>query len=323
MVENMNTTHTQLPDNKSKLYGGAWSVHDHDIVNCRNQLLSEFAKIDIGKNSVVQQLKSEFFSVYKTWMFEDFSSWPGLNLYNECCFTQGTTDSFAQFYLRFGRTRRLRLAKGEYFYHQMMKNLWYQNSFAWLEDADIKEGDFVMISVPFSDTGRVPGNLERILCECDRLDVPVMLDFAYLNLATQESLGLEVDLTHKCIEYIVSSLSKALPLEHFRVGIRLQRNKFEDQLYVINEDNYNYLNFCSMFLGTELMKLFPARTQFNKYRHKQIKLCDELNLLHSPCYIFGIDTKNQYPEYSRGNQTNRLCFSRIWDGRVTKEGSIE
>ena len=31
--------------------------------------------------------------------------------------------------------------------------------------------------------------------------------------------------------------------------------------------------------------------------------------------LFGIDKLNQYPQYNRGNDTNRLCFSRIWDGR--------
>jgi len=49
-------------------------------------------------------------------------------------------------------------------------------------------------------------------------------------------------------------------------------------------------------------------------------LCKQLNVDPSPCYIFGIDTKNQYSQYSRGNVTNRLCFSRIWDGRDQREG---
>lgn len=307
-----------LPDNKSKIYGGAWSVHDPLITSHRDMYLCDFAKVNIGDKKRVQDIKSEFFACYKKWMFADFD-FAGVDLYNECCFTQGTTESFAQFYLRYGRTRRLRLAKGEYFYHQMMKNLWYEHNFEWLDKDDIKENDYVLISVPFSDTGSVPQELEDLLTQCDRLSVPVMLDLAYINLATQESLESTVDLSHPCIEYIVSSLSKAFPIEHYRVGIRMQKQKFEDQLYVINEDNYNYLNFCSMYIALQLMQTFPAQYMYNKYRPKQLELCKTLDLKPSPCYIFGIDEHNQYPQYSRGNSTNRLCFSRIWDNRATKD----
>jgi len=313
------TTHTQIPDNKSKVYGGAWSVHDADVVKKRDELLREFSNFDLGNRKLTQKLKEDFFATFKDWMFNDFD-FSGTDLYNNCCVTNGTTESFAQFYLRYGNKKRLRLAKGEYFYQQMMKNLWYQDNFAWLDEDKIRENDFVLISVPFSDTGSVPDQLEEMLCECDKLQVPVMLDMAFINLTNQEALNTTINLEHECIEYIVSSLSKALPIENYRVGIRLQKQKFEDQLYVINEDNYNYLNFCSVFIGTELMKSFPARTLFDKYRPKQLELCKELNLVPSPCYIFGIDINNQYPEYSRGNKTNRLCFSRVWDNRAKKEG---
>jgi hypothetical protein len=312
-------THTQLPDNKSKIYGGAWCIHDPLVVERRNELLQEFANINLSDKHLLQSIKAEYFNVYKEWMFKNFN-WKGIELYNEACLTQGTTESFAQFYLRFGGRRRLRLARGEYFYHQMMKNLWYSDNFMWLEDDEIREGDFVLISVPFSDTGDVPINLEEMLCECDRLSVPVMLDLAFINLTNSETLSQQINLEHPCIEYIVSSLSKVFPVEHFRIGIRLQKTKFEDQLYVINEDNYNYLNFCSAYIGKELMKSFSSRELFNKYRPLQLNICKELNVKPSPCYIFGIDENNQYPEYSRGNKTNRLCFSRIWDGRAITEG---
>lgn len=321
-LKNNATIYKALPDNKLKIYGGAWSVHDPELVQKRDQFLQEFAKIDLGSRKQVQDIKTQFFHQYKSWLFEDFD-FLGTELYNHFCYTQGTTESFAQFYLRYGRTHRLRLAKGEYFYHQMMKNLGYVKDFCWLEDDDVKSGDCLLISVPFSDTGDVPENLESILCVCDRLQVPVMLDLAYINLTNKNALTESVDLTHDCIEYIVSSLSKAFPIEHYRVGIRMQKTKFEDQLYVINEDNYNYLNFCSMYIGTNLMETFSANYMFDKYRTKQIELCKKLGIDVSPCYIFGIDRKGQYSQYNRGNASNRLCFSRIWDDRATKENLEE
>ena len=50
----------------------------------------------------------------------------------------------------------------------------------------------------------MPDFLEEVLCQCDKLDVPVMLDFAYINIAKD----LDIDVSHSCIKYIVSSLSK-------------------------------------------------------------------------------------------------------------------
>ena len=44
-----------------------------------------------------------------------------------------------QYYLRYKTHRRLRLAKGEYFFHQMMKGLWFTGErFSWLEDGPIQ-----------------------------------------------------------------------------------------------------------------------------------------------------------------------------------------
>ena len=197
----------------------------------------------------------------------------------------------------------------------MMKALWYDNNFVWLEDEPIKEGDVVLLSVPFADTGAVPNALEKILCDCDRLKVPVMLDLAYINLAVDMSF----DLSHPCIEYVVSSLSKVFPIENHRVGIRLQKEPFEDQIYVINEYNYNYINLLSAYLGTAMMKKFSADYVFNKYHEKQLAMCKKLDLVPSYCVYFGLDYTGRFKQYNRGGNGNRLCFSRIWDGRKEYE----
>ena len=196
----------------------------------------------------------------------------------------------------------------------MMHGLWYEN-FAWLDEDDIREDDVVLISVPFSDTGNIPHDIEYILNSCDNRNVPVMLDLAYINIAK----GLEINLEHPCIEYVVSSLSKVFPVENLRIGIRLQRDKFEDQLYVINEKGYNYINLLSAYVGTGMMKQFPADHICNKYESAQEHYCRVYNVQPSSCVYFGIDKLDQYPLYNRGNDTNRLCFSRIWDGRMNEQ----
>lgn len=304
--------YTNLPDNKSKPFGGAYSVHDRELTTYRDETIRMFTVNNNYTEKNAEIIKQDFLQTYKQWMFRPFPKVNGVEHYTHMCFTQGTTESFAQFYIRYRDNHRLRIAKGEYFYNQMMKSLWYSDNFAWLDDEPIKEGDVVLLSVPFADTGAVPSSLEKILCDCDSLKVPVMLDLAYLNLGVDMSF----DLSHPCIEYVVSSLSKVFPIENHRVGIRLQKEPFEDQIYVINEYNYNYINLLSAYLGTAMMKKFPADYVFEKYHHKQLALCQKLDLVPSYCVYFGIDYSGRFREYNRGGNGNRLCFSRIWDGRM-------
>ncbi len=300
--------YTNLPDNKDKPFGGAYSVHDVDTCKIRDQSIFHYSKNPTDP----EQTKKDYLNNYKEWMFSVHPNIVGWQDYNEMCFTQGTTESFAQFYIKY-RHKRLRISQGEYFYHQMMKGLRYRDNFAWLDQDDIRPGDVLLISVPFSDTGKEPKNLDALLRACDDAKVPVMLDLAYVNLA----VDMQIDLTHKCIEYVVSSLSKVFPVELHRIGIRLQRTKSEDQLYVVNETNYNYINVLSAYIGNSLMQNFPADYIYKKYKSQQQIFCKKLNVDASPCVYFGIDHNKKFDEYNRGSTTNRLCFSRIWDGRFS------
>jgi len=301
-------TLTGIPDLKRKPYGGCYSVYDPSLCAVRDEAIRTYSHASINFSSE----KHQFFDQYREWMVSSHPNISGIQQYQSACYTNGTSESFDYFYLRYREHRRLRLARGEYFYHQMMHRLFYSNRFAWLDEEEIREGDFVLISVPFGDTGCVPDGLEQMLCQCDELQVPVMLDLAYINLA----VNLSIDLTHPCIEYVVSSLSKVFPVEHHRIGIRLQKQMWEDQLYVMNEDLHDYINFLSIHIGSQLMNTFSANWLYNKYQPLQNEWCNRLNLTPSSCVTLGIDYNNQYPEYSRGGTTNRLCFSRIWDGRM-------
>lgn len=308
------TNLTNIPDLKQRHYGGAYSVHDPEIVAARDRLIQDFTTINTSDMQKLERIKQEFLAVYPAWMFQGFR-FHNTELYHYACVTQGTTESFAQFYVRYRDSRRLRLRRAEYFYHQMMRSLWYTDHFAWLDEDEIRAGDVVLISVPFSDTGDCPAELNSVLDACDRHGVPVMLDMAYLNIASPESFPYDIDLGRPCIEYVVTSLSKVFPVENLRIGIRLQKQQFEDQLYVINEPGYNYINVLSAYVGTGLMQQFAPDHMFRRYRPRQIELCNQLAVDVSPCFVFGIDRNNRYPEYSRGGSTNRLCFSRVWDGR--------
>ena len=140
----MTTRYTNLTDNKGKTFGGAYSVHDSETCWTRDEAVKNY--IDNQSQLDNEEIKSKYLQTYKQWMFSVHPEITGWEDYNELCFTQGTTESFAQFYLRFRDHRRLRLAKGEYFYNQMMKGLWYNEKFAWLDEDQIRPNDVVLFS---------------------------------------------------------------------------------------------------------------------------------------------------------------------------------
>jgi histidinol-phosphate/aromatic aminotransferase/cobyric acid decarboxylase-like protein len=158
--------------------------------------------------------------------------------------------------------------------------------------------------VPFADTGNVPENLFAILDRCEDLKIPVLLDLAYINLA----VGLELDLNYKCIDTVTSSLSKVFPLSDHRIGIRLQQEFVDDTLFAYNQNQY--INLYSASIGHEVIKKYSADHSFKKYRLRQLAVCEELSIIPSSSFIFGIDKNNLYPEYNRGAISNRLCLSK-------------
>ena len=288
-----NKPHT-LPNLKTKAYGGAWSIQDDETLQTYSDW--QFKKRDT----------QEFCHNYKDWFIAGHEL-KGIESYNDICFTNGTTETFDKFYHRHAQ-RRLRLFKGEYFYHQIMSR--FYKDFEWIENDDIRPYDVLVVSCPFSDTGNKPVGFDNILEQCNDKMVPVCLDLAYINI----SKPVKIDLSLDCIEDITTSLSKVFPVEHNRIGIRLQKNKIDDSTYAYNQNEY--VNHNSVSIGQHMIENFTNNFITEKYAQRQIDECNLLSVTPSQSVIFGIDTVNKYSEYNRGGASNRLCFSRVWDNRA-------
>ncbi len=105
----------------------------------------------------------------------------GIERFTHLAYANGTTEVFDKFYQRHNN-KRLRLWRGEYFYHQIQARELFKD-WAWIEDGDILENDVVAVSMPFSDTGGIPHGYQCVMEQCEQLNVPVMIDMAYVNLS--------------------------------------------------------------------------------------------------------------------------------------------
>ena len=278
-----------LPNHRNKIYGGAWPVPDPDI-------------LEYLMTTSINSTHNEFVNDYFQW-FANPHNINGIEKFNSLSYCNGTTEAFDKFYHKHMH-RKLRFLRGEYFYHQIMAKRFFKES-SFIDDPnDISNNDVVVMSVPFSDTGNVPEHYDNIMTQCEKNNVPVLLDMAYISLAVK----LDINVDYQCIDTITTSLSKVFPVAHWRIGMRMQKENIDDTLdaYEMN----SYLNTHAVNVGHQLIKQYPADYSFNKYRQQQLSFCNMLDIKPSDSFIFGIDQFNKHPEYNRGGPTNRFCFAR-------------
>ena len=64
--------YTNLPDNKSKPFGGAYSVHDREITSYRDETIRMFTVNNNYSEKNAEIIKQDFLQTYKQWMFSNF-----------------------------------------------------------------------------------------------------------------------------------------------------------------------------------------------------------------------------------------------------------
>lgn len=284
-------------DNRHLKFGNAGSVQDPNTM-----ALLKNINVDLVAALTDDELHNRFLNQYRTWILSSTNNRIyGIENFKHQAFSNGTTEAFDKFYMK-NRQRRFRCFKGEYMYHKLVwRNHW--PDWKHIEDEALQSNDAVVVSLPFSDTGNKHVELDRLLSECDRLEIPVLLDCAYFGACED----ITIDLRHECITDVTFSLSKTFPVAYNRIGMRLTRVNDDDPLFVVNYSGY--LNRSSAAIGLEFMAKFSPDYIFEKYRIKQLEFCRILNVEPSQTVMFGIGREG-WEEYNRGRSTNRLSFHR-------------
>lgn len=298
-------TKPTLTNLKTLPYGGAQYV-----VNQDREDFVRTAVADAVDSLWDNNIQNRFLDAYYQWIGQTrVNTIIGLDEFQVKTFSAGTTEAFDKFYLKHSGCR-LRYFRGEYMYHQVAGRNYFDHGSAFIEDDELVGNDCVVVSLPFSDTGGEHPRMQEVLEKCTRLNIPVLLDCAYLGICS----GITIDLAYPCITDVTFSLSKTFPVPHLRIGMRLTRQDDDDALLVMNKTGYT--NRLGAAVGIALINTWSVDYIPVTYKGAQIRLCQELEVEPSNSIIFGIDTKNQYPEYNRGGKTNRLCFAKLIDTKI-------
>ena len=116
----MSIAHT-LPNQKTNPFGGVWSIRGTE-------------QLDFVNNTALPEVKvTEFLDDYYNWCIQPHTI-HGIEKYKYLNYANGTTEVFDKFTQRH-MNRRLRLWKGEYFYHQIQAKLYSKDNFAWIDES--------------------------------------------------------------------------------------------------------------------------------------------------------------------------------------------
>ena len=251
-----------------------------------------------------RELHPLFLEKFKIWIQNSTNNTIiGLDEFKELTYVHGTSQSFDNFYFAHNGKRLVTL-KGDFLYHELsVKRKILHHHY---EKNLLESGDFMIISVPFSDSGNEPNNLEEILNECEQKNIPVWIDAAYMVMAGDITL----DLRYECIQGISFSLTKGFyGCERLRIGVRMKRVYEDDGIDVAN--SMSMVSAVGCYVGYEIMNKYSADYIYNTYRKRQELLCEELDLVPSKSVIFGLGDKfdKKHDMYNRGTDYRRICLS--------------
>jgi hypothetical protein len=252
----------------------------------------------LGKFSLTKTDYDKYEYTWRNWLQNsEHKTLTGLENFLYSDYTHGTSQTFDHFLLKHN-SRNIIIFPGEFQYHQCTgRYLTFSNI--------ITENSALIISIPFSDSGKAHPELLNTLHKCNQLGVPVCIDLAYWGI----SKNIELDLDKfPCITEITSSLSKPFfTLEQHRVGVRFCRDYANDGISMINEVGMS--NTYSMSLGVHYMEKFNCDHMWKTYNDAYYKICNNLNLHPTDTVIFGLGG-DEYKKYNRGVPgNNRVCIS--------------
>jgi hypothetical protein len=264
-----------------KLYpnSAVYSVLLPEVKQLLNDLVSNYY-IHPTDKEVLLSLRNTTIDLFRKWV----SDIVDLSDFNHAYPINGATGGIEQWML--DHQGNIAQFPGEYG--------WLKIQRPWIGDAN-RPMETAYVSNPFSATGSFHHRHQE-------LALPTLLDCAFVGSTMKQKIELTPN-----ISAITFSFSKGFAVNLFRTGFLFSRHKIpalESWLH------YNYHNILSISVARKIIENFPVDYIFNKFRSKQLEICNQYDLTPSDCVFLATSVDAKYNRYKRGDGTNRICLSR-------------
>lgn len=262
-----------------------------------DKLESEFFGPEMSIEGI-SDAATKFLDVYPKWITSSkMNSITGLESFPHKFVSLGTTQGLDWWhYYCMANGYNLRMYRGEYPYNRdvLLEGEWHHKRY--VEETPLAKGDALIISLPFSGTGRKHDEWDRIIGKCNELEIPVFVDLAWFGTCH----GIEVDLDQPCITMAAFSTTKGLSCGNWRAGIVFSRID-EGSLSVQTEWNHGiHLN---VMIANFLFEHFSPDTVPKKYKEAHDAVCEHYGL--EPSNTVHIATAPMTEEWSMFNRDKK------------------
>jgi len=195
---------------------------------------------------------------------------------------------------------RLRMYRGEYPYNRdvLLEGEWTHDRF--IGDRPLMKGDAVIVSVPFSGSGRKPAKWKQLMHTCTENNIPVFVDCAWFGTC----YDIEVKLNHDCIKMVAFSTTKGLSCGNWRSGIVFSKID-EGSLSVQTEWRHGIHLNCA--IANSLMEAFSPDTMPKKYMASHLAVCDHYEFATTnTIHIAQAPLTEEWNSFSRDGAFNRI-----------------
>ncbi len=251
--------------------------------------------------STLQSEGDRMLAIYPDWiMSSKFNKIKGLEIFDHKQVSLGTTQALDwwHYYCR-ANNLRLRMFRGEYPYN---RDALLEGQWTWernIDDADLRKGDAVIISLPFSGTGRQHEKWEWLMDKCNELDIPVFVDMAWYGTCWD----INVNLNKHCIKQVAFSTTKGLSCGNWRAGIVFSKWDIGSLAIQTEWQHGVHLN-CA--IANELMENFTPDTIPKKYKESHEAVCKHYDFETTNVVHIAIAPSEEYRHFNRDEKYNRV-----------------
>ena len=240
------------------LYCDPRTIRDEELVNFYSNYKNDYFDVTGNVN-----LQNSIDVKSKQWLknfvaLDDFE-----------CFPQTSTQNTIMEFCLQNQKRNIILHKEEYWQTQWFDSL----SITTTKTNDIlnnlTSNSAVILDLPLRGTMEMPNWINDLFNKCDKLQVPVLVDCAYLMLQDDPT----IDFNRKCISHVCWSLSKTLSFNGMSLGFKFKKKNAISKY----DRNYSQSRFAVQIM-LDLMTQFSCRFVYNKYKPLQSKWCKILDL---------------------------------------------
>tara|TARA_Y100001972_G_C7609091_1_gene305286 strand:- start:61 stop:975 length:915 start_codon:yes stop_codon:yes gene_type:complete len=285
---------------------GGYAIQDKEVTaELEDFCMSTYEWHEFFAANGVTDHREKFLETFNRWIRKSkLNVLKGLEAFPYVSQTNGTSEAFSMFMQRHSN-KTFKFYKGDFMMHKVASNN-IGCKWEWIYNyGQIKEGDAVIVSCPFSDTGAVRSDMHELLNWCTHNNVPVLIDMAYFGMC----YGINIDLDSPCVEEVTFSLGKTFPIIGARAGIRLQREEIDDPVLFANQ--HGIVNNFGALIGEHAMRCWGPDYIANKYMKAQLIVCNKLELKPTNCIVFALSNHETHEQFNRGNDLTRLCISKL------------